>query len=88
MPSNIDVPLFVAHDFPNMYKALFDRAVAHENMHGVFIEYAWDMGWCDPCAAQPLSNTELAELGAMGAGRWRQRGRQPLAARRTRRTPS
>jgi hypothetical protein len=25
---------------------------------------AWDMGWCDPCAAQPLSKPELRELGA------------------------
>jgi len=64
VPSNVDVPLFVAGDFTNVYKTLFDRAVAHENMHGVFAEYAWDMGWCDPCAAQPLSNPELAELGA------------------------
>ena len=69
VPSNINVPLFVAHDFPNMYKALFDRAVGHENMHGVFIEYAWDTGWCDPCAAQPLGKPELAELGwAAGDG--------------------
>ena len=64
VPSDVNVPLFVAHDFPNMYKSLFDRAVARQSMHGVFVEYAWDMGWCDPCAAQPLSNPELAELGA------------------------
>jgi hypothetical protein len=64
MPSDVDVPLFVADDFPNVYKAAFDRAVARENMHGVFVEYAWDMGWCDPCAAAPMSNHELAELGA------------------------
>ena len=63
VPSDVNVPLFVAKDFPNVYQALFDRAVAHENMHGVFVEYAWDMGWCDPCAAQPLSGAELAELG-------------------------
>jgi hypothetical protein len=64
VPSNVHVPLFVAHDFPNVYKALFDRAVARQDMHGVFVEYAWDMGWCDPCAAQPLSKPELSELGA------------------------
>jgi hypothetical protein len=64
VPSNVNVPLFVAHDFPNVYKALFDRAVARQDMHGVFVEYAWDMGWCDPCAAQPLSKPELSELGA------------------------
>jgi hypothetical protein len=64
VPSDVDVPLFVAHDFQNVYKAAFDRAVARENMHGVFTEYAWNMSWCDPCAAQPLSNRELVDLGA------------------------
>jgi hypothetical protein len=43
---------------------MFDRAVVHENMRAVFVEYAWDMGWCDPCASEPLSNKELVELGA------------------------
>jgi hypothetical protein len=30
----------------------------------VFVEYAWDLAWCDPCAADPLANKELVELGA------------------------
>ncbi len=64
VPSDVNVPVFVANDFPNFYKAAFDHAVAHENMHGVFVEYAWDMGWCDPCAAPPMTNNEMAELGA------------------------
>src|SRR5579862_9841190 len=64
VPTDVDVPLFVATDFPNVYKAAFDKAVAHENMHGVFVEYAWDMGWCDPCAAPPITNSEMSELGA------------------------
>ena len=42
---------------------MFDRAVARENMRAVFVEYAWDMGWCDPCAADPMSQ--------QGAGRAR-----------------
>ncbi len=85
VPSNVNVPLFVAHDFPNVYKALFDRAVARQDMHGVFVEYAWDMGWCDPCAAQPLSKPELSRTRReLGAGRRRQRGRQSLAVSRTR----
>jgi hypothetical protein len=29
----------------------------------VFLEYAWDMNWCDPCAADPLSPDELSKLG-------------------------
>jgi hypothetical protein len=68
VPSDIDVPLYVKDEFGPFYKALFDRAVAKENMHAVFVEYAWDMGWCDPCAADPLSNKELAELGARWIG--------------------
>ena len=29
----------------------------------MFLEYAWDMNWCDPCAAEPLSREELRKLG-------------------------
>ena len=64
LPSDINVPLFVKDDFPTFYKSMFDKAVARENMRAVFVEYAWDMAWCDPCAADPLSNKELVELGA------------------------
>ncbi len=64
LPSDINVPLFVKDDFPTFYKSMFDRAVARENMRAVFVEYAWDMAWCDPCAADPMSSKELVELGA------------------------
>ena len=64
LPSDINVPLFVKDDFPTFYRSIFDRAVARENMRAVFVEYAWDMAWCDPCAADPMSNKELVELGA------------------------
>jgi len=64
LPSDMDVPLYVKNEFGNFYKAMFDQAVARENMRAVFVEYAWDMGWCDPCAANPLSSKELVELGA------------------------
>ncbi len=64
LPSDINVPLYVKNDFGNFYKAMFDHAVKRENMRAVFVEYAWDMGWCDPCAADPLSNKQLVELGA------------------------
>ncbi|WP_316173567.1 MULTISPECIES: DUF2330 domain-containing protein [unclassified Bradyrhizobium] len=68
IPSDIDVPLYVKDEFGPFYKALFERAVARENMQAVFVEYAWDMGWCDPCAADPMSNKELVELGARWIG--------------------
>jgi hypothetical protein len=68
LPSGMDIPLYVKSDFGAFYKAMFDRAVERESMRAVFVEYAWDMAWCDPCAAQPLSNKELVELGARWIG--------------------
>jgi hypothetical protein len=68
IPSDIDVPLYIKDEFGAFYKALFERAVTRENMRAVFVEYAWDMGWCDPCAADPMSNKELVELGARWIG--------------------
>ena len=38
-------------------------------MQAVFLEYAWDMGWCDPCAADPLSREELRGARRLLAGR-------------------
>jgi hypothetical protein len=68
IPSDVDVPLYVKDEFGPFYKAVFERAVAKENMRAVFVEYAWDMAWCDPCASNPMSNKELAELGARWIG--------------------
>jgi hypothetical protein len=64
LPSNVNVPLYVKDEFGRFYQAIFERAVARENMRAVFVEYAWDIGWCDPCAADPMTNKELVELGA------------------------
>src|SRR5258706_1275193 len=63
LPSDIDVPLFVRKDFAPFYKALFSQQVKHEDMSAVFLEYAWNMSWCDPCASEPLSREELKKLG-------------------------
>jgi hypothetical protein len=68
LPTDVDVPLYVKQEFGSFYQAMFAHAVEHENMHAVFVEYAWDMGWCDPCASDPLSNKELVELGARWIG--------------------
>ena len=68
LPSDIDVPLYVKDEFGKFYRAMFDQAVRDQDMRAVFTEYAWDMGWCDPCASQPLSNRELVELGARWIG--------------------
>jgi hypothetical protein len=68
IPSDVNVPLYVKDEFGPFYKALFERVVKKENMRAVFVEYAWDMAWCDPCASDPMSNKELAELGARWIG--------------------
>jgi hypothetical protein len=63
LPTGMDLPLYVKDHFQDFYRAMFDRAVAKADMRGVFLEYAWDMNWCDPCAADPLSFEELRGLG-------------------------
>ena len=63
LPSDMDVPIYVKDRFADFYRALFSRQVSNEHMQAVFTEYAWDMAWCDPCAADPLSRDELRGLG-------------------------
>jgi hypothetical protein len=64
LPSGSEVPLYVKTAFADFYRAMFDRQVADTDGRVVFLEYAWDMSWCDPCAADPLSADELKKLGA------------------------
>jgi hypothetical protein len=63
LPSDAEVPLFVKNDFGTFYKAMFGEQVQRQDMRTVFLEYAWDMAWCDPCAADPLTADELRQLG-------------------------
>lgn len=63
LPTGDHIPLFVRDDFGAFYTAMFDEAVRRDRMETVFTEYAWDLGWCDPCAADPLTNGELRQLG-------------------------
>ena len=63
LPSDRDVPEFVKDGFADFYRDLFSHQVRRQGMEVVFTEYAWDMGWCDPCASEPLSREELKALG-------------------------
>ncbi|ODT45771.1 MAG: hypothetical protein ABS70_02365 [Nitrospira sp. SCN 59-13] len=63
LPEAQEVPLFVKDKFGDFYRDLFSQQVKRESERGVFMEYAWDMNWCDPCAADPLSAEELRSLG-------------------------
>lgn len=68
LPSDREVPEYVEEDFADFYRAMFRRQTEKENGRAVFLEYAWDMAWCDPCAADPLSGDELRRLGVFWAG--------------------
>jgi hypothetical protein len=63
IPSDIYVPEFVENEFADMYRAMFDTAYKREGEKAAFLEYAWDMAWCDPCAADPLNPEELQRAG-------------------------
>lgn len=63
LPTGDELPVYVKNEFSDFYRALFDEQVRREKMRAVFLEYAWDINWCDPCAADPLSDRELRDLG-------------------------
>jgi hypothetical protein len=83
LPSNTEVPEFVQAEFSDFYRSMFEKQTIRENERGVFLEYAWDMNWCDPCAADPLSTDELRKLGVYwvngsGDGRMGKSGAQDV----------
>lgn len=61
LPTDFDIPVFVEDVFGDFYTRVFERTIGSRG--GIVMEYAWDMAWCDPCAADPLSSAELKELG-------------------------
>ncbi len=63
IPSDNEIPIFVKNEFGNFYKAMFQQSYQREGKNVAFLEYAWDMGWCDPCAANPLTPAELRKAG-------------------------
>jgi hypothetical protein len=63
LPTGMDVPIYVKTFFQKFYRDMFDQQVKKVDLRAVFTEYAWDMNWCDPCAAEPLSFEELRSLG-------------------------
>ena len=70
LPSDMDLPVYLKDqaEFGRFYKAMFTRQVEKQDRSAVFTEYAWDMRWCDPCAADPLSGDELRRLGVFWSG--------------------
>ncbi|MEH2409984.1 DUF2330 domain-containing protein [Nostoc sp.] len=63
IPSDANIPLFVKGEFGEFYKSMFQTAYTKEDRKVGFLEYAWDMGSCDPCSADPLTPEELKQAG-------------------------
>jgi hypothetical protein len=63
VPSDARIPVFVKDEFGDFYRDLFQTAYKREDRKVAFMEYAWDMGGCDPCAADPLTRDELRQAG-------------------------
>ena len=63
LPTDIELPAYVRNEFTDFYRAMFDQQVKKHKMKTVFLEYAWNMNWCDPCVERSWSVKELKELG-------------------------
>ena len=63
LPTDTEIPTYVKEKFGDFYKSMFSTLVKKDQMKNVYVEYAWDMSWCDPCAADPLNSKELRSLG-------------------------
>ena len=69
LPTGMELPVFLKDqaEFGRFYQDMFTTKVEGDDMRTVFLEYAWDMNWCDPCAADPLTDAELRGLGVFGS---------------------
>lgn len=63
IPSNTEIPVFVKDEFSDFYKDMFQTSYTREGKKVAFMEYAWNMGGCDPCSADPLNPEELRQAG-------------------------
>jgi hypothetical protein len=63
VPSDREVPEFVKEEFKDFYTAMFLKSYEQAKKQVAFLEYAWDMGSCDPCSAEPLNPEELKQAG-------------------------
>jgi MYXO-CTERM domain-containing protein len=63
IPTNIDVSDATRREFGSFYTTLFDQTLA-KHPHAVVTEYSWMSNSCDPCPVPPLSQADVAALGA------------------------
>ncbi|MEM9156390.1 MAG: DUF2330 domain-containing protein [Cyanobacteria bacterium P01_F01_bin.33] len=63
IPTDAEIPVYVKDRFEEFYTSTFDTARDRANKNVAFLEYAWDMSSCDPCAAPVLTPEELRKAG-------------------------
>jgi hypothetical protein len=63
VPSGDEIPVYVKQEFGDFYKSMFQTSYVKEDRKVAFLEYAWNMSNCDPCAAEPLNEDELKKAG-------------------------
>lgn len=68
LPTGVNIPFFAKPVFKQVYQDMFAQQTQREDYRVVFTEYFWNMGFCDPCAADPLSLAEQRKLGAFWVG--------------------
>jgi hypothetical protein len=72
IPTNQNVPVFVADKFTDFYHKVYQHALNSGGRKSVFLEYAWDVTPqnpvpCDPCVGTPLYVNDLHDAGAAWA---------------------
>jgi hypothetical protein len=68
VPTGTEIPEYVKSQFGDFYKATFQKVYEREQKKVAFLEYAWNVSNCDPCASAPPTQTELKEAGVFWDG--------------------
>lgn len=68
LPTGVNLPYFAKPLFKQVYQDMFSQQAQREEYRVVWTEYFWNMGFCDPCAAEPLTLQEQRKLGAFWVG--------------------
>lgn len=68
LPTGVNLPFFAKPVFKQVYQDMFAEQARREDYRVVWTEYFWNMGFCDPCAADPLTLEEQRKLGALWVG--------------------
>lgn len=68
LPTGVNLPFFAKPLFKQVYQDMFSEQARREDYRVVWTEYFWNMGFCDPCAAEPLTLQDQRKLGVFWVG--------------------